>query len=77
MSNQVSNDEASASIQDDKVDASVISFHDLIAAPRVILAMLASKENFNALVGLAESLGLKLDELQILLLKNMITANMQ
>ncbi|KAG1697307.1 hypothetical protein DVH05_016590 [Phytophthora capsici] len=48
-----------------------ISFHELLADPRTVLAQVVSKENFSALMGLVDPLRLEPDELQILLLKNM------
>ncbi|ETK73094.1 hypothetical protein L915_19926 [Phytophthora nicotianae] len=50
-----------------------VSFHELITKPREVLSRLVTKENFNAVVGLVEPLRLEPDELQMLLLKNMIT----
>ncbi|KAG3117999.1 hypothetical protein PI124_g24529, partial [Phytophthora idaei] len=50
-----------------------VSFHGLITKPREVLSRLVTNENFNALIGLAEPLRLEPDELQMLLLKNMIT----
>ncbi|KAG3191403.1 hypothetical protein PC128_g10971 [Phytophthora cactorum] len=49
-----------------------VSFHGLITKPREVLSRLVTKENYNALIGLAEPLRLEPDELQMLLLKNMI-----
>lgn len=76
---QIGNGVASASnttIQGDEMD-NRISFHELIAEPREVLARLVTKENFNSLIGLAEPLRLEPDELQMLLLKNMITTNLR
>jgi hypothetical protein len=63
--------------QDGKELQAKISFHELIANPREVLAELVTKGNFNGLIGLADPLGLEPDELQMLLLKNMITTNLQ
>ncbi|KAL3662180.1 hypothetical protein V7S43_012980 [Phytophthora oleae] len=48
-----------------------VSFHELVAEPREVLARVVTKENFSAFMGLADPLRLEPDELQILLLKNM------
>ncbi|KAE9348139.1 hypothetical protein PF008_g7485 [Phytophthora fragariae] len=65
------------SMQGGKASGTRISFHDLIADPSEVLAQLVTKENFSALIGLAEPLRLEPDELQMLLLKNMITTNLR
>ncbi|KAG7377208.1 hypothetical protein PHYPSEUDO_012025 [Phytophthora pseudosyringae] len=71
------NTESNSANRADKPDSKKVSFHELIAEPRDVLARLVTKENFNVLIGLAEPLRLEPDELQMLLLKNMITTNLK
>ncbi|GMF51520.1 unnamed protein product [Phytophthora fragariaefolia] len=63
--------------QDGQSTETKVSFHDLIADPSDVLAGLVTKDNFSALIGLVEPLRLEPDELQMLLLKNMITTNLR
>lgn len=50
----------------------LVSFHDVIAAPRDVLAQLLRPDTFETLLDLAGPLRLQTDELQMLLLKQMV-----
>ncbi|KAL4156946.1 hypothetical protein PRNP1_005972 [Phytophthora ramorum] len=74
---QAGNCSSNESETGNKADVEKMSFHQVIANPLEVLARVVTKENFSVLIGLAEPLQLEPDELQMMLLKNMITKNLK